>query len=74
MTPEVKLMTVEEAVIATKLSRATLYRALASGSLEARKCGRSTRILEADLARFLERLPAYTPGKGAGAAAKRGAR
>jgi excisionase family DNA binding protein len=40
------------------LGRTTIYAALKSGALPARKCGRRTLILAADLESFLDNLPA----------------
>jgi excisionase family DNA binding protein len=41
----------------TGLGRTTIYAALKSGALPARKCGRRTLILAADLETFLGNLP-----------------
>ena len=41
----------------TGLGRTTMYAALKSGALSARKCGRRTLILAADLETFLDNLP-----------------
>ncbi len=49
--------TVREAVQASGLSRSTLYVAIGSGTLPARKCGSRTVILETDLRRYLRSLP-----------------
>ena len=40
-------------------SRTVVYEAIKSGALKARKRGRSTVILAADLARYLESLPDF---------------
>lgn len=43
------------------LSRTTLYKAIAEGTLRARKQGRSTIILAEDLVQFLKSLPSLAP-------------
>jgi hypothetical protein len=48
---------IDEAVFATGLSTATLYRDIESGLLKIRKRGRSTIILAADLQSYLESFP-----------------
>ncbi len=53
---------IREAVAAGGGSRTKLYEAIAAGALKARKRGRSTVILAADLSRYLESLPAF-PGQ-----------
>ncbi len=50
---------IREAVTAGGGSRTKLYEAIAAGTLRARKRGRSTVILAADLARYLEALPDF---------------
>jgi excisionase family DNA binding protein len=47
---------------ATGLGRTTIYAAIKSGTLSARKCGRRTLILAADLEEFLGRLPTTKMG------------
>ena len=49
--------TIKEAARATGLSRSTLYLAIGSGALRARKFGSRTLILGSDLRRFLLKLP-----------------
>lgn len=49
--------TIDEAVEATKIGRTSLYKEIESGRLPARKRGRSTIILAADLAAYLAGLP-----------------
>jgi hypothetical protein len=49
--------TISEAVQASGLSRSMLYIAIGHGELHARKCGARTLILDADLRRFLQKLP-----------------
>ncbi len=50
---------IREAVAAGGGSRTKLYEAIAAGTLKARKRGRSTVILAADLALYLESLPDF---------------
>ena len=50
---------IREAVEAGAGSRTKLYEAIAAGTLKARKRGRSTVILAADLAQYLESLPNF---------------
>ena len=50
---------IREAVEAGAGSRSKLYEAIAAGTLKARKRGRSTVILTADLAQYLESLPDF---------------
>jgi len=49
--------TITAACRLTGLGRTTIYAALKSGALSARKCGRRTLILAADLETFLDNLP-----------------
>ena len=49
--------TIAAACRVSALGRTTLYAALKSGALSARKCGRRTLILAADLETFLDNLP-----------------
>jgi hypothetical protein len=51
--------TIPEAVLASGLSRSLLYLAIGRGELRARKCGARTVILDSDLRRFLNSLPAF---------------
>lgn len=48
---------IPEAAKAAGISRTMLYRLIGDGSLHARKIGRRTVILAADLAQFLNSLP-----------------
>ena len=50
---------IREAVEAGAGSRTKVYEAIAAGTLKARKRGRSTVILAADLAQYLEALPDF---------------
>jgi excisionase family DNA binding protein len=52
-------VTVNDAVKASGLSRSTLYKALQSGDLTARKVGKRTLILFASLERFIADQPTY---------------
>ncbi len=56
---------IKEAVAAGAGSRTKLYESIAAGTLRARKRGRSTVILAADLARYLEGLPDFRDEKAA---------
>src|SRR4051812_44035094 len=51
------LVTVDEAIRLSGFSRSELYRRLASGELEARKIGRSVRIITESLRRLVASLP-----------------
>ncbi len=51
--------TIPEAVKAGAGSRSVIYENIKSGALRARKRGRSTVILAADLTEFLESLPDF---------------
>ncbi len=50
---------IKEAVAAGAGSRTKLYESIAAGKLIARKNGRNTVILAADLAEYLESLPDF---------------
>ena len=50
--------TIEEAVIATGISKRSLYEDIAAGKLKPRKRGRSTLILTEDLNAYMAALPA----------------
>lgn len=54
-------VSIPEAVRATGLSRSRIYEALKSG-LPARKAGRRTLIMVADLETFMANLPKYQAG------------
>ncbi len=56
---EKQAFSIKEVVAAGGGSRSTVYEAIKNGSLRARKRGRSTVILAADLARYLEALPDF---------------
>ncbi|MGO9681103.1 MAG: helix-turn-helix domain-containing protein [Beijerinckiaceae bacterium] len=56
--------TIEEACRVSGLGRTTIYAALKSGALSARKCGRRTLILAAELERFLNSLPTTSGSSG----------
>lgn len=53
--------TVKEAVKASGIGRTTLYKDLKAGRLPARKRGRRTLILRADLEAYLTNLPSREP-------------
>jgi Helix-turn-helix domain len=48
---------IPEVCKATGLCRTTIYAAIKSGDLTARKCGRCTVVLAVDLEKFLNNLP-----------------
>lgn len=52
-------LTIPEAVKASGISRSSIYEALRSGDLSARKAGRRTLIPYADLQAYLASLPEY---------------
>lgn len=55
---------IEEACAATGIGKTRMYQALDSGELRAKKWGKSTLILKADLQQFLSNLEAYAPQTG----------
>jgi hypothetical protein len=56
-----RALRISEVVVSTGLGRTTIYDAIRCGRLLARKCGRSTVILVADLEAFLISLPEARP-------------
>lgn len=50
-------LTVAEACAAARVGKTVLYEAIAAGFLVARKRGRRTLVLPADLKRWVEQLP-----------------
>ena len=54
-------LTIRDACVAANVGRSTLYEAISNGSLIARKLGKKTLILPADLQSWLENLPSFTP-------------
>lgn len=56
---EKKAYSIREATEAGAGSRSIIYENIKSGALKARKRGRSTIILAADLAEYLEALPDF---------------
>jgi excisionase family DNA binding protein len=53
-----RAFTIKQVCEMTGFCAETIYRRIRSGELIARKCGRRTIVLAADLDRFLEDLPA----------------
>lgn len=51
-------VTISDAVKATGISRTSIYEAMKTGELPAKKSGRRTLLLYADLQAYLARLPA----------------
>jgi excisionase family DNA binding protein len=64
--PDLLACTIAQAAEAAAIGRTALYEALNSGELPARKRGRRTLILAADLRAWLERLPALELKRTAG--------
>jgi excisionase family DNA binding protein len=62
--PSAICLTVEQACLATGMGKTALYSALDSGALPAKKWGKRTLILKADLQRYLSNLEAYIPQVG----------
>ena len=56
---EKQAYSIKEVTAAGGGSRSTIYEAIKDGKLRARKRGRSTVILAADLAQYLESLPDF---------------
>ena len=56
---EKQALSIKEVVAAGGGSRSTVYEAIKNGSLRARKRGRSTVILVADLEEYLQNLPHF---------------
>jgi excisionase family DNA binding protein len=54
-------LTIKEACAIARISRGTLYKALQSGALPAKKLGAKTIILPGDLHSWLEALPPAFP-------------
>lgn len=55
-------LTIADAVDASGISRSELYLAMREGKLSAKKSGRRTLIMLADLEAYLNSLPVYRPG------------
>lgn len=53
--------TIEQAGLVSGIGRSAVAVAVRDGRLSARKCGRRTVVLRADLQAFLSALPAATP-------------
>ena len=56
--------TVEQACVATGIGKTKIYEALESGALPAKKWGKRTLILKADLLKFLSNLEPYNAQAG----------
>ena len=54
-------LTVAEACVAARVGKTVLYQAIASGALVARKRGRKTLVLPADLQAWIAGLPSIKP-------------
>ena len=54
--------TIPQAVEASGISRSSIYLAIASGRLAARKAGKRTLIQDRELRRFLAGLPTFVAG------------
>jgi excisionase family DNA binding protein len=52
-------LSIEEVITATKIGRTSIYEAINSGKLQAKKLGKRTIILKDDLDNFLSNLKAY---------------
>ena len=59
--PEKLTYTIAEATRALGIGRSTIYLALASGKLSARKCGARTLLMADELKRFISSLPHARP-------------
>jgi excisionase family DNA binding protein len=57
--PVALALTIKQACTISNVGRSKLYVAIQQGSLRARKLGKKTLILPADLERWLADLPAY---------------
>jgi helix-turn-helix protein len=52
---------ISEVVAASRIGRTRIYEAIKDGELRARKNGKSTLVLHADLVDWLNRLPTISP-------------
>jgi excisionase family DNA binding protein len=68
-TPTAIGMSIETAVAVAGIGRTRLYGAIQRGELVARKCGRRTVILRADLEAWLHSLPPTQPSRPTGGTA-----
>lgn len=57
-------LTVEQVCAVTGIGKTKIYEALDSGELPAKKWGKRTLVLKADLQQFLANLEAYAPQTG----------
>jgi excisionase family DNA binding protein len=65
-----RALRIDQVCAQTGLGRTSVYNAIASGALTARKFGRATVVLASDLEAWLQALPAVRPANSrAGAAA-----
>ena len=58
-------VSVEEAALISGLGRTSIYGAVKSGALKARKAGRRTIVLKSDLQAWLAALPTIEPAEAA---------
>jgi hypothetical protein len=61
-TADKRSLSVDETCYAGNFGRTSFYKFVSTGLLQARKLGRKTVVLQADLDRFLEALPAASVG------------
>jgi excisionase family DNA binding protein len=58
---QILVHTIAEACAVARVGKTAIYRAINEGKLPARKQGRRTLVLEADLRRYIEALPTLVP-------------
>lgn len=66
-----QMLTITEAVAASRIGRTALYGLIRDGKLDARKLGRRTLVPAAALRRLLERLPSASANRSARALTRR---